>query len=1628
MTKRILSLMLCFAMVMSTLLVVPATAATVYESTVLTVTASKTEVTPGDVIDFTVTMGPVSQLGSMQMVLDIPDGLTYVENSGRLADNLKANMGFDVVDYTEVSKMINGGALADYNSDSDTTLGHFQCTVDDDFTGASVGLTRLEFYSCETWIDHTERYSVAPAVLTLAGGSAVPEAPYSDYELRVVADKTEAVEGDTINFTVMMGPVQNLGSLQMVLDIPAGLTYVENSGRLVDGVKDAIGFDVMDYTEVSKMINGGALADYNSTEAVALGTFSCTVDAGFSGSASVGLTRLEFYSCETWDDYTALYFVTPAVITGPQPSTYDLTFVTDGSAVATVEDQAPGTVVDLAPYTTTKDGYRFMGWYADEARETPVTSVTLDADTTVYAKFVKEYTLTYYVDNVFDEEVVGTEGQVITLKSVPAKSGYDVLGWFVDDAGEAVTTVTLNSDVKVYAKYEYIPVQYTITFKVDGSDYGTFKVGEGRTVVLADAIENPTKAGYRFDGWALEGTKVTEVYGDGDKTLEAQFVKQYTLTITADGFATETQTVDVGTTIDLSTNIPEKEYWIFTGWTLDGSTVTSVTMDADKEVIASYVEAVAIVDDVEFATFDEAFAALADGSEMKLYKDLTTDTAIVVDDAATINLNGKTVTSTAAEAFEITDNATIKNGAIDADAIALSVEAAATVAVEDVDVKAATAIAVNAAANVTVDADSTVEATNALDFAAAGTVALNAPVNGTVIGAYNEDATITTTNEAVANAIDAEGYIVTKTGSVYNVDGIARVLTFVASDGSTVAPVRVVDGTVITLADHALTPADYTFAGWCSDDTLATVLNTITLDADKTVYAKFTTTLTFVANGGTELAAETFVKGTAADLTQYAPERSGYDFEGWYLDTYRTIPAGDSIVMDAHTTVYANWTAQAGLGEANVPYTIEAEARVNPDNGDKIFNAGETIYIDYTISSTAIDSLGSFQFDIDYDDTKLDFVTFEGALTAADGVLYTNNDTGRVSFDVDGGKGALDITGGKLVVTAVFTAKADVEGEALVGFDESKIYEVTPVGFDKNRADIILVEDTVIIKNIIITFKSGDNADFVPTDDDITAKVNYNVAGFIEVGFNVPADKLEAHDSFRLCEDTVAEPLWKVDGEETYYTSTEITQLLFTENVTFIAQVVDTCEITIVAGANGTVEGTTTFVVDAGTDLNEAALLDYVTPVPNPGYKFNGFVPAGVVTGDTTIEATFTDETYTLTNTIDTAIATVADGAGYVITTQAVTHGTDVVFTVTPVDEDANHIVEIGYEIDGIRTAITPDAATGEYTIPGDAIIGNVNIYAVVEGTNLVTFVAGDNGSIAGATYYVNDGEALTQEDIDDAKSKATPDPGYKYIGLAIDGSMVTEAELRTKALYADLDVTVIFDHETYYLTREDDTTVVEVTHGTDYTFTPELPGVIITDITGEYSDGTPVTVTKNPDGSYTIDGDDIIDDITLDAVTVDGRIRFILNRQYRALRGRTTDPGVKIAVLETAKLAGQKYAINDGYFMWSERYNAYVMVVDGLTENVGVTAAQIAAQLAVFDGDAEEVDYSGDMNSDGNITVNDAMIITDILHQKRQVPTSHKQMLMADCDDQTTVPVAEGEEKVTTKDVDFVRTTAQNN
>ncbi|MCC8078627.1 MAG: InlB B-repeat-containing protein, partial [Oscillospiraceae bacterium] len=275
-------------------------------------------------------------------------------------------------------------------------------------------------------------------------------------------------------------------------------------------------------------------------------------------------------------------------------NTYTLTFDTSGGSTIDPVPAAAGDVIDLRGFPLTREHYTFEGWYTDDTLQTQVTSVTLNANTTVYAEWTALYTLSFDTNGGSDiADVTGEEGEVIDLSVYePTREDYIFDGWYSDSTLETeVTSVTLGEDTKVYAGWTAL---YTLSFETNGGSAIADVTGEeGEVIDLSDY--EPTREDYIFDGWYSDSTLETEVTSvtlGEDTKVYAGWTALYTLSFeTNGGSAIADVTDEEGTVIDLSGYTPTRDDYTFAGWYSDSgltSHVTSVTLNADTIVYAKW--------------------------------------------------------------------------------------------------------------------------------------------------------------------------------------------------------------------------------------------------------------------------------------------------------------------------------------------------------------------------------------------------------------------------------------------------------------------------------------------------------------------------------------------------------------------------------------------------------------------------------------------------------------------------------------------------------------------------------------------------------------------------------------------------------------------------------------------------------------------------------------------------------------------------------------------------------------------------------------------------------------------------------------------------------------------------------
>lgn len=154
-------------------------------------------------------------------------------------------------------------------------------------------------------------------------------------------------------------------------------------------------------------------------------------------------------------------------------------------------------------------GYSLVGWYKDAALTQEVSfPYTLLADTTLYAKWQRVYTVTF-VTNGGSAVAAQTTGYIASAPA-SSKTDADLEGWYTDADCTAANKVTfpyiVTDDITFYAKWQ--PVQCTVTYYANGATGGTVPAAvtrdKGSSYTVSGNTGNLEKNGYTFTRWSTK--------------------------------------------------------------------------------------------------------------------------------------------------------------------------------------------------------------------------------------------------------------------------------------------------------------------------------------------------------------------------------------------------------------------------------------------------------------------------------------------------------------------------------------------------------------------------------------------------------------------------------------------------------------------------------------------------------------------------------------------------------------------------------------------------------------------------------------------------------------------------------------------------------------------------------------------------------------------------------------------------------------------------------------------------------------------------------------------------------------------------------------------------------------------
>ena len=179
----------------------------------------------------------------------------------------------------------------------------------------------------------------------------------------------------------------------------------------------------------------------------------------------------------------------------------------------------------------TKLGYEFVGWYLNGKLVTSTLNMTGDIKLEARFKII-EYKITYVLNganNHQDNPLKYTIKDELTFKA-PTKAGYTFNGWYISGTDTKVESI-IGKTGDLVLEAHFTPEKVTVTFVDGNKEIEKVEIDYNSTI---SQITDPTKEGYVFNSWYLDGNKydfskpVTK-----DITLEA-FYNKIALSTTID--------------------------------------------------------------------------------------------------------------------------------------------------------------------------------------------------------------------------------------------------------------------------------------------------------------------------------------------------------------------------------------------------------------------------------------------------------------------------------------------------------------------------------------------------------------------------------------------------------------------------------------------------------------------------------------------------------------------------------------------------------------------------------------------------------------------------------------------------------------------------------------------------------------------------------------------------------------------------------------------------------------------------------------------------------------------------------------------------------------------------------------
>lgn len=196
----------------------------------------------------------------------------------------------------------------------------------------------------------------------------------ADAVFTVEADKTEVNVGEEIAFSVYVETEIPFTGIQADINTPEGMTYVLNSGKVPDGLKDQLKFTEASFTELTQRVTLGNDVPYSVTGKLKIMEFKCIAAEGSVTGFNVSIDEIDITDSEF---ETCTFAVIPANVKVRVPVT-GVTLDKDTLALDTDDNNTATLVAFIVPDKATD---KTVEW---ESSDTSVAAVDSNGKVTAY--------------------------------------------------------------------------------------------------------------------------------------------------------------------------------------------------------------------------------------------------------------------------------------------------------------------------------------------------------------------------------------------------------------------------------------------------------------------------------------------------------------------------------------------------------------------------------------------------------------------------------------------------------------------------------------------------------------------------------------------------------------------------------------------------------------------------------------------------------------------------------------------------------------------------------------------------------------------------------------------------------------------------------------------------------------------------------------------------------------------------------------------------------------------------------------------------------------------------------------------------------------------------------------------